>query len=479
MTTTLSRMTPKFAFALVSFSLGELGDGLNIFQGIYLVGIGWNEGSVGIALSLMGFTCLIVQTIAGDVIDKTQLDRRVFLAIAALVTALSASAILMVREGNTDHMLIFISKIIEGVAGSFIGPCLAALTLASFGPMHFDAIMANNIFWAHLGAVSAAILAGSSAYILYPKIKYSFLVIGFSALLAVAFVQYLPQGDPQMGRGFKGKVAMNEQGRLESIDTMSSPSDIGAAPKPAPVQQASSYWEVFSDRKTSILCVTGFFFHFANANVLLVLGELMGGDNEDGSPTRTALPLIAGAIVLAQFTMALATIGCDKLTRRSVGRKPMFLVGLVTLPIRCALIIYWKDSGDGWLLSTQILDGLAGGICGLLHALLVADITFGTGRFNVVMGLTASCFGLGATLSNFIGQLVVEKMGHAASLSGSFILSLIPVVVFGIMMPETMGRRGHGYAPKPHKAENEMRHNQMELTQTEPRASTTPYREMI
>ena len=69
MTTTLSRMTPKFAFALVSFSLGELGDGLNIFQGIYLVGIGWNEGSVGIALSLMGFTCLIVQTIAGDVID--------------------------------------------------------------------------------------------------------------------------------------------------------------------------------------------------------------------------------------------------------------------------------------------------------------------------------------------------------------------------------------------------------------------------
>lgn len=473
-------MTPKFAFALVSFSLGELGDGLNIFQGIYLVGIGWNEGSVGIALSLMGLTCLIVQTIAGDVIDKTQLDRRVFLAIAALVTALSASTILMVSEGNTDHMLIFISKIIEGVAGSFIGPCLAALTLASFGPLHFDAIMANNIFWAHLGAVSAAILAGSFAYILYlENIKYSFLVIGFSALLAVVFVQYLPEGDPQMGRGFKGKVAMNEQGRLESIDTMTSPSDIGAVPIPIPVQQASSYWEVFSDRNTSILCVTGFFFHFANANVLLVLGELMGGDSEDGSLTRTALPLIAGAIVLAQFTMALATIGCDKLTRRSVGRKPMFLAGLVTLPIRCALIIYWKDSGAGWLLSTQILDGLAGGICGLLHALLVADITFGTGRFNVVMGLTASCFGLGATLSNFIGQFVVEKMGHVASLSGSFILSLIPVVVFGIMMPETMGRRGYGYAKRPQKVAQNMRHNQMELTQTEPRASTTPYKEMV
>jgi uncharacterized membrane protein len=30
---------PVIAFAIVSFSLGELGDGLNVFQGIYLVGI--------------------------------------------------------------------------------------------------------------------------------------------------------------------------------------------------------------------------------------------------------------------------------------------------------------------------------------------------------------------------------------------------------------------------------------------------------
>jgi hypothetical protein len=45
-------------------------------------------------------------------------------------------------------------------------------------------------------------------------------------------------------------------------------------------------------------------YSFANANVLLVLGELMGGDNgEDGAPTRAAIPLIAGAIVLAQVTM--------------------------------------------------------------------------------------------------------------------------------------------------------------------------------
>jgi MFS family permease len=140
-------ISPRVAFLLVSLSLGQLGDGLNIFQGIYLVGIGWNEGSVGLALSLMGLTSLIIQPWAGDWVDKTTVDRRIFLAIASLMTAMSASAILFVREGNTDHGLIYITKIVEGLTSSFLGPCLAALTLASFGPHQFDAVMASNIFW--------------------------------------------------------------------------------------------------------------------------------------------------------------------------------------------------------------------------------------------------------------------------------------------------------------------------------------------
>ena len=131
-----------------------------------------------------------------------------------------------------------------------------------------------------------------------------------------------------------------------------------------------------------------------------------------------------------------------QLTQRGVGRKPLFMAGIVTLPLRCALIIYWKDAGNTYLLMTQILDGLEGGLMGLMHPFLVADITFGTGRFNVVMGLTASCFGLGGTLSNFIGQHIVENFGHVASLMGSLIISVIPILIFGLFMPETLGDRG-------------------------------------
>ncbi|CAJ1963540.1 unnamed protein product [Cylindrotheca closterium] len=458
----VGHFSPKVAFALVSFALGELGDGLNIFQGIYLVNMGWSEGSVGIALSLMGLTALLVQTVAGDIVDKTLFDRRLFLVVASIVTALSASAILLV-QGDSEQGLMYGTKVIEGIASSFIGPCLASLTLANFGPEHFDAIMASNILWGHIGSVISALLAGSVAYIFYPNIQYCFFVIGLSALIAIVFVRFVPQGDPLMGRGFQGDVAMDEQGNLERVpSSMSdmpppSSSDIGnqkeglftGDPKltPTEIPEASSYLEVFSDRKTLVLCITGWSFHFANANVLLVLGELMGqaGDNDDDGPSRSAIPLIAGAIVLAQATMSLATIVGGKLTDRGIGRKPLFMAGLLTLPLRCALIIMWQDMGDSWLLSTQILDGLGGGFFGLLHPLLVADITFGSGRFNVIMGLTASCFGLGGTMSNFFGQMVVEYFGHTASLAGSFFISIFPIILFGVAMPETLGNRGQQF----------------------------------
>jgi MFS family permease len=111
---------------------------------------------------------------------------------------------------------------------------------------------------------------------------------------------------------------------------------------------------------------------------------MMGKDEDNGGHPRRAIPLVAGAIVVSQITMTVATYVGDKLTLRGVGRKPLFLAGLASLPIRCALIMLLKDSGNAALMSTQILDGLGGGLFGLLHPYLVADITFGTGRFNVL-----------------------------------------------------------------------------------------------
>ena len=139
-------------------------------------------------------------------------------------------------------------------------------------------------------------------------------------------------------------------------------------------------------------------YSFANANVLLVLGEIMGQDkssndddgNNNNGQSRNAIPLVAGAICTAQVTMTAATWAGDKLTAAGVGRKPLFMGALLSLPIRCALIILLRHAGSTALLATQVLDGLGGGLFGLVHPYLVADITFGTGRFNVLSEYYAS-----------------------------------------------------------------------------------------
>lgn len=251
-------LSPKIAFAIVSFCIGQLGDGLNIFQGIYLnVELGWNETSVGIALSLMGLTALLVQTVAGDIVDKTSFDRRFFLVIASIFTAASASAVMIVQ--GDEHLFMYATKIVEGIASSFIIPCLAALTLANFGPDRFDEIMASNIFWGHVGSVTAALAAGGVAYAMYPDIKYCFLVIGISGIVAVFFIGFLPQGDHMMGRGL---VSQKENALISKSD-LPIDSDSSSSPNYVKESEPTSYAEVFSDRKTVILSLTLFFFQLS------------------------------------------------------------------------------------------------------------------------------------------------------------------------------------------------------------------------
>ena len=262
-------LSPHVAFLLVSLALGQLGDGLNIFQGIYLVGIGWKEGAVGTCLSLMGLTSLLIQPLAGDWVDKTAVDRRFFLATAAAVTALSASTIMFVGNGPADHLLMYATKGVEGATASFLGPCLAALTLASFGPAGFDAVMASNILWGHVGSVAAAVLAGVVSYGMYPQIQACFAVIGSSAVVAIFLVPFLPLGDAAMGRGFasssSGESESLKEGRELSLLDQEQGGESSSLMIPKEQngnkeRQAVPYLQILADTKVIILCCAGFFF---------------------------------------------------------------------------------------------------------------------------------------------------------------------------------------------------------------------------
>ena len=84
------------------------------------------------------------------------------------------------------------------------------------------------------------------------------------------------------------------------------------------------------------------------------------------------------------------------------------------------------------------------------------------------MGVTASAFGLGATLSNYVGQLVVEKFDHVTSLTASMFLSIIPLVIFSFM-PETLGKRAtKNHPPSPQKGTPYRGENDKDVTKESP-----------
>ena len=135
-------------------------------------------------------------------------------------------------------------------------------------------------------------------------------------------------------------------------------------------------------------------FHFANAAMLPLLGEKLAQTNK-GTETL----FMAACIITAQIVMVpMAILVGHKAD--SWGRKPIFLAGFAVLPIRG--VLYTLTQNPYALVSIQVLDGIGAGIFGALFFIVIADLTRGTGRYNLAQGAASASWGLGAALSNSI-----------------------------------------------------------------------------
>jgi MFS family permease len=89
------------------------------------------------------------------------------------------------------------------------------------------------------------------------------------------------------------------------------------------------------------------------------------------------------------------------------------------------------------LVAIQILDGVAAGIFGVVSVLVIADLTQGSGRFNITLGAISTAVGIGAALSQTIAGTIVH---HFSFNAGFLFLAAIAALAFGILyffMPET------------------------------------------
>ena len=97
---------------------------------------------------------------------------------------------------------------------------------------------------------------------------------------------------------------------------------------------------------------------------------------------------------MPQILVALSAPWAGRLAK-TWGRRPLLLIGFGVLPIRALLFALTTD--PTLLIAVQILDGVSGTVLGVLQALIIADLTNGTGRFNLAQGLVGVISGIGAS----------------------------------------------------------------------------------
>jgi predicted MFS family arabinose efflux permease len=188
--------------------------------------------------------------------------------------------------------------------------------------------------------------------------------------------------------------------------------------------------DLFKRRELMIFLASVVLFHFGNAAMLPMAGQVL-------AKTHPGADIIAlsACIITAQLMMigVAATVGWAM--RRDIGRKTIFLVAFVTLPIR-GFLFTLTDSPLG-VVAIQLLDGVAAGIFGVISIIIAADLMRGTGRFNLAQGLVALSTGLGAAASNVFAGFVVQIFGYRTGFLTLAAIAVGGLVFFASLMPET------------------------------------------
>ncbi len=91
------------------------------------------------------------------------------------------------------------------------------------------------------------------------------------------------------------------------------------------------------------------------------------------------------------------------------------------------------------LIAIQLLDGVGAGIFGALFFIVVADLTEGSGRYNLAQGAAAAAWGLGAALSNGVAGYIVDGFGYSVALLFLAGCAAAALLLFWVAVPETRG----------------------------------------
>jgi MFS family permease len=148
---------------------------------------------------------------------------------------------------------------------------------------------------------------------------------------------------------------------------------------------------------------------------------------------RDASLVIAACIVLPQLLVAAASPWVGRAADRW-GRRPVLILTFLAVPVRGALLAVSPMGLP--VVIVQALDGISAAGFGVLLPLVAADLTRGTNRFNLCMGLFGLAGGLGATLSTAVAGDFADRFNPDLALAALAMFGLCSVLLL-FALPET------------------------------------------
>ena len=385
-------------------------DGINFFLAGMLAGFGpfvavlladekWTQQNIGYVLSVSGIAGLLSQLPGGELLDSSR-SKRFLLALGAVVVAVNA----LVMALWPILPVVFAALVLQGLTGGVLGPAVAAISLGLVGHAALAERLGRNQRFASTGALIATGLMGAISYFLsYRAIFFVSAALVLPLLLAIARVR---PADIHFGR------------------SCGQPDHHTSAPPPRAERLSLS-------KNFNLLIFAGclFLFQFANASMLPLVGERLAYRNGTGASF-----VISALIILPQIVVAISAPSVGQLAQ-SWGRRPLLLIGFGALTVRALLFAVTVD--PPLLICIQLLDGVSGSVLGVLTALIIADLTNGTGRFNLAQGFVGMLAGVGAVLSTTFFGLIVGNFGSAIGFLSIAAAALITVFLAWLLMPET------------------------------------------
>ena len=113
----------------------------------------------------------------------------------------------------------------------------------------------------------------------------------------------------------------------------------------------------------------------------------------------------------------------------------MFVIAFAVLPLRGVLFAIAGNPGS--VIAVQVLDGIGAGLQGPLFAIMVADLTRGSGRYNVAFGAATMIQGIGGALSPTLAGAMVSMAGYHFAMFALTGIAVVALVLLVIGVPET------------------------------------------